>query len=260
MKKIIIAGNWKMNKCKDSALNFIYQINNKVPDRKKVETIIFPQITLLDVLTQIEGKNLRIGAQNVFYKNEGSYTGEISPINIKSLGIKYSLIGHYERRKHFGETDYTANLKILALLNVNIYPIVCIGEDIFIKEKNETQKFLDNQLENIFKNIPYHLAEKIILAYEPCWAIGTTKYLKPEDANEIIKNIRKKISSLFSEELAQKIRIIYGGSINVNNIESILKQKEVDGVLIGKSSLNVENFLSCTKIGLKIYNNKYSNY
>ncbi|WP_225696025.1 triose-phosphate isomerase [Candidatus Phytoplasma sp. AldY-WA1] len=238
-------------------MNFVYQINNKIPDRKKVETIIFPQITLLDVLTRIEGKNLRIGAQNVFYKNEGAYTGEISPKNIHSLGVKYALIGHCERRTLFGETDQTVNLKLLALLNINIYPIVCIGEDINTKNENKTKIFLETQLENIFQNVPQDYVEKIILAYEPFWAIGTGKSLQPEDSNEIIKNIRQKVASLFSNELAQKIRIIYGGSTNESNIEIILKQKEIDGVLIGNSSLEVSSFLYFTKIGLKIYNEKY---
>ncbi|WP_341266445.1 triose-phosphate isomerase [Candidatus Phytoplasma fraxini] len=257
MKKIIIAGNWKMNKCKDSALNFIYQINNKMPDRKKVETIIFPQTTLLYTLTQIEGKNLRIGAQNVFYKNEGAYTGEVSPKNIHSLGIKYSLVGHYERRTLFGETEQEVKLKLVALLNMNIYPILCIGEDNSVKQANKTQSFLDDQLTTILQDISHDCISKIILAYEPFWAIGSGKSLQPEEANEIIKNIRKKITSLFSQEIADQIRIIYGGSINMDNIEVILKQKEIDGVLIGNSSLQVENFLSFAEIGLKIYNYKY---
>ncbi|WP_323847638.1 MAG: triose-phosphate isomerase [Phytoplasma sp.] len=257
MKKIVIAGNWKMNKCKDSALNFIYQINNKMPDRKKVETIIFPQTTLLYTLTQIEGKNLRIGAQNIFHKNEGSYTGEVSPKNIYSLGIKYSLVGHCERRTLFGETETEVKLKLLALLNANIYPILCIGEDNVVKQANNRKIFLDNQLETLLKDIPHDSISKIILAYEPFWAIGTGKSLQPEEANGIIKNIRQKIASLFTQEIANQIRIIYGGSVNVDNIEIVLRQKEIDGVLIGNSSLQVENFLFFAKIGLQIYNSKY---
>ncbi|MDV3167765.1 MAG: triose-phosphate isomerase [Candidatus Phytoplasma stylosanthis] len=256
MRKIIISGNWKMNKYKEEALKFIYQINNKLPDRKIVETIIFPQTILLDVLTQIEGKNLRIGAQNIFYKNEGSYTGETSPLNLHFLGIKYSLIGHCERRKLFGETDKIVNLKLLALLKLNIYPIVCIGEDIVAKEENWTESFLDIQLKKIFLNVPKENINKIILAYEPFWAIGTGKSVQPEVANEIIFNIRKKISSLFSEEDAQKIRIIYGGSINTNNVEVFLRQKEIDGILAGNSSLNMEDFLFFTQVALKISQNK----
>lgn len=252
MKKIIIAGNWKMNKCKDEALNFIYQINNKVPDRKKVETIIFPQTILLDVLSQIEGKNLRIGAQNVFYKNSGSYTGENSPLSIHFLGIKYALVGHYDRRTLFNETDEIVNLKLKELLKLDIYSIVCIGTNVNSNEEKNDENLLYSQLEKIFFDVTENKIDKIILAYEPSNSIGTGESMNPIKANEIISKIREKISSLFSKEASKKIRIIYGGSTNKSNIEDFLKQKEIDGVLAGKSSLNIDDFLFFTQVASEI--------
>ncbi|MFR0367967.1 triose-phosphate isomerase [Candidatus Phytoplasma palmae] len=256
MKKIFIAGNWKMYKCKYEALEFVFKINDKVPDKKKVESVIFPQNTLLDSLTQIEGKNLRIGAQNVFYKDEGPYTGEISPKNIFSLGVKYVLLGHYERRKLFNETDKIINLKLLSVLPYNIYPVICLGENLKIKEQNKTEFFLNNQLEVILKNIDIAFLDKIIFAYEPFWSIGTNKILSCAEANQIIKKIRHKISLLFNDQIAKKVRIIYGGSVNVSNVVSFLQQTEIDGILSGKSSLTVEDFLFFTEVAEKIFDKK----
>ncbi|WCA22582.1 triose-phosphate isomerase [Candidatus Phytoplasma oryzae] len=258
MRKIIIAANWKMNKCKDEAIEFVFKINNKIPNRKNIETIIFPQITLLDSLTQIEGKNLRIGAQNVFYKNQGAYTGEISPQNIKSLGIKYVLLGHSERRIYFGENDNIVNLKLLSVLSHQISPIVCIGE--ISEEKNtkkKTEIFLNKQIEKILKNIQHKDIKNIILAYEPFWAIGKNNIkINPQKINKVIEKIRKKISILFSNQISEKIRIIYGGSISVTNAKYFLKEKEIDGILIGKNSLNFSHFLFFTKIAEKINKEK----
>ncbi|KAB8122058.1 MAG: triosephosphate isomerase (TIM) [Candidatus Phytoplasma cynodontis] len=254
MRKIIIAGNWKMNKCKDEALEFIFKINNKIPNKKKIETIIFPQLTLLDALVQIEGENLKIGAQNIFYKKQGPYTGEISPENIKSLGVEYVLINHSERKIHFGENDYIANLKLLSTLSYKMYPIVCIGENFEENDdkKEKTKFFLDKQIEIIFKNVDLKEVKNIIIAYEPTWAIGTEKKIIPNQINQIIKNIRKKISLLFSLKESEKIRIIYGGSISSSNAESFLMQKEIDGILIGKNSLKVSDFLFFIKIAKNI--------
>ncbi|WEK82770.1 MAG: triosephosphate isomerase (TIM) [Candidatus Phytoplasma pruni] len=251
MKKIIIAGNWKLHKNKDESLNYIFQVNDKVPNKNEVETIIFPQITLLDVLTQIEGKNLRIGAQNIFYQNEGAFTGEISPQNIKSLGVKYVLIGHSERRTLSQETDEIVNLKLLAVLEQQMRSVVCLGESLEVKEKNETQTYLNNQLETIFQNVASKSLKNITLAYEPIWAINTGKNATPEDANYNIGQIRKKITTMYDEEAAQKINIIYGGSVNVSNVESFLQQKEINGILAGNSSLKYENFLFFTEIAKK---------
>ncbi|WP_153369083.1 triose-phosphate isomerase [Candidatus Phytoplasma sacchari] len=254
MRKMIIAANWKMNKCKDESLDFILKINNKVPDKKKIETIIFPQATLLDALIKVKGENLKIGAQNVFYMNEGAYTGEISPKNIKNLGIKYVIIGHSERRLHFGENDHIINLKLLSSLSNDIYPIVCIGEYIEeLKKKEKTKIFLNQQIENILQNINPIYIKNIILAYEPIWAIGKKdKKIDPKQINKIIKSIRNKISFLFDKMISEKIRIIYGGSVSIFNAEYFLIQKEIDGILIGKNSLDISNFLSFMEIAKKI--------
>lgn len=248
MRRIIIMGNWKMHKQKDEAMEFIFQINDKVPNRKKIETVIFPPMIFLDALTKIEGKNLRIGTQNIFYQEAGPYTGETSPQNIADLGIKYALIGHSERRILFGETDEMINLKVLATLRHRIYPVLCFGETLEIKEQQQTKVFLDNQLEKMLKNISLDNMEKVILAYEPIWAIGTGKNMEPDLANYTIRHVRNKIACLFSNEIAKNIRIVYGGSVNINNVENLLQKPEIDGILVGKSSLKIDDFLFFTKI------------
>ncbi|WP_349402111.1 triosephosphate isomerase [Candidatus Phytoplasma solani] len=247
----VIAGNWKMYKNKNEALEFIQKVNFKVPTPKEVETIIFAQSTLLDFLVQNQGPNLKIGAQNIFYKNEGAFTGEISPLNLISLGVKYVLLGHSERRIIFGETDQLVNLKLLKALQNNLSPILCLGETLETKEKNETKVFLEKQLTQSLKGVPQNSLEQIIIAYEPVWAIGTGKTATPEDANNIIQQIRNKIATLYSNQMAESVRILYGGSVSCDNIENILEQIAIDGVLVGKAALEVKDFLFFTQTAMK---------
>lgn len=249
-RKILVVGNWKMYKGKDEALEFIYNVNSKIPSYKEVETIICPQLTLLDSLVQISGYNLKICAQNMFYKTEGSFTGEVSPHNLKTIGVKYVLLGHKERRMLFNETDSIINLKVVSALKEGLIPIVCIGEYLKTDNIKQIELFLETQLKQCLKDISLHNASNIIIAYEPYWSVGTD--IIPKNIDVIIQFIRNKISQIFSFQIADYIRIIYGGSVNSSNIEHILKQKEVDGVLVGRFSLNVDDFLFLTHIAQNI--------
>ncbi|MDO8168019.1 triose-phosphate isomerase [Candidatus Phytoplasma melaleucae] len=244
MKKFIVAGNWKMYKNKKEAMSYILSIQNKIPNKNQITSLILPQNTLLDALNQIKGDNLQIGAQNVFYKNEGPYTGEISPQNIKSLGIKYVLLGHNERKNLFHETDQITNLKLLSVLEQRMYPIVCIGESLEVKKQNKTELILNKQLNDILQNVQIQSLTKIIFAYEPIWAINQSTSETPEKANQTIRKIKKLISVIFKHEISHKIRVIYGGSVSVANADLFFQQKEIDGILTGRSSLNAAIFLS----------------
>ncbi|AGL90223.1 Triosephosphate isomerase [Candidatus Phytoplasma australiense] len=256
LKRIkVIAGNWKMYKDKNEALEFIQKVNFSIPNSKEVETIIFAQSTLLDVLVQNQGPNLKIGAQNAFHESEGAFTGEISPLNLVSLGVKYVLLGHSERRVLFGETDQLVNLKLLKALQNNLSPVLCLGETLETKENNKTKEFLEKQLTQALKDVPQEDLEKILIAYEPVWAIGTGKTASPQEANQTIKQIREKVTNLYSAQVVQSLKILYGGSVSSNNVEAILEQNEIDGVLVGKASLETKDFLNFTQAAVKLSSN-----
>ncbi|MFP7699521.1 triose-phosphate isomerase [Candidatus Phytoplasma pyri] len=259
-RKILIAGNWKMYKSKDEALEFIYQINTKIPSFEQIETIIFPQFTLLDSLIQREGSKLQIGAQNTFHKKEGPFTGEVSPTNLKQLGVKYVLLGHSERINLFYETYELINLKILASLKEKLKIILCIGENFKINEIKKKELFLAEKFKKLFNGVSLTDFKNIVIAYEPSWSIGTGEIANLFDINQTFKFIRKKISQFFSLEIANKTRIIYGGSVNFSNIQDILEQEEIDGVLVGNSSLKVKDFLFLTEIAKKVALNKNNFY
>lgn len=248
MRKKVIAGNWKMYKTRDDALDFIYQVNTQVPKREEVETVIFaPSIYLRSLVKRQE--NLRIGIQNMHYLDEGAYTGEISLPMVKNLGISYVLIGHSERRKYYNESDSDVNLKLLKVLQTDLIPMVCIGEDLEIREKGETTEFVSTQVKRAFEKVSAKDAVKVILAYEPIWAIGTGKTATPFLANETIGEIRHTIKELYGEEVAEKIRILYGGSVKTSNINDLLEQPEIDGALIGGASLIPQDFIKLANEG-----------
>ena len=175
MRKPVIAGNWKMYKTRDEALQFIYTVNKNVPSNEKVESIICPPATLLRCMVKRQGEDLRIGAQNMHFEDFGAYTGEISPSMLESLRVDYCIIGHSERRAMFNETDEAINKKLVAAFNHNIIPILCVGEALNQRENGETEKHLTEQLTKDLANLPSELVQKVIIAYEPIWAIGTGK-------------------------------------------------------------------------------------
>lgn len=251
MRRPLIAGNWKMYKTKDDALAFIYAVNVDVPDKELVESVICAPAIFLRDLVKREGENVRIGAQNMHYADEGAYTGEISASMLKSYGVDYCIIGHSERRAYFNETDETVNLKLIAAVNQDITPIVCVGESLEIREAGTTDQVVKKQVEKAYLNVDQAEAIKTVIAYEPIWAIGTGRTATPEQANETIMAIRDVLAKLYSQEVANHIRILYGGSVNVKNVDSLLAMSDIDGALVGGASLDPKSFLTLVNAAVK---------
>jgi triosephosphate isomerase (TIM) len=247
MRKPIIAGNWKMYKTKDDALAFIYAVNLAVPSKDFVESVICAPSIFLRDLVKREGENIKIGAQNMHYANEGAYTGETSAAMLKSYGVDFVVIGHSERRAYFNETDETVNLKVIQAINNDITPILCVGESLEIREAGTTDQVVKKQIEKAYLNIDAEEALKTVIAYEPIWAIGTGRTATPDQANDTIKAIRKVLQNLYGKEVAEAVRILYGGSVNTKNIESLLSMSDIDGALVGGASLDPTSFLTLVK-------------
>lgn len=240
-----------MYKTKDDALAFIYAVNLEVPDKDVVESVICAPAIFLRDLVKREGENLRIGAQNMHYAEEGAYTGEISSGMLKSYGVDYVVIGHSERRAYFNETDETVNLKVLTAVKDNITPIVCVGESLDTREAGTTDAFVKIQVEKAYLNVSKEDALKTVIAYEPIWAIGTGRTATPEQANETIVGIRQVMEGLYGSEVSSSIRILYGGSVNTKNVESLLAMSDIDGALVGGASLDPNSFLTLVRAALK---------
>ena len=240
-----------MYKTKDEALAFVYAVNLSVPDKEIVESVICAPAIFLRDLVKREGENLRIGAQNMHYANEGAFTGETSAIMLKSYGVDYVVIGHSERRAYFNETDETVNLKVINAINNEIIPIVCVGESLEIRENGTTDSFVTAQIEKAYLNIDAEDALKTVIAYEPIWAIGTGVTATPEQANETIITIRGVLSKLYGQAISDQIRILYGGSVNTKNIDSLISMSDIDGALVGGASLDPQSYLTLVRAALK---------
>lgn len=246
-RKPIIAGNWKMYKHRDEALEFIYQVNDKLPSINKVETVICAPATYLRDLIKRQGDNLRIGAQNMHYLDEGAYTGEVSARMLKNIGVSYVIVGHSERRAYYNETDNTVNLKTKKAIEYNLVPIVCVGEELEVRENGTTDEVIKAQVLNAYEGIKGEDVLKTVIAYEPVWAIGTGKTATKEQANETIVGIRNVMKELYGEEISSQIRILYGGSVNPGNIKDLLSTSDIDGALVGGASLVADSFLALAK-------------
>lgn len=247
MKKLrrpVIAGNWKMYKVRDEALQFIYQVNQEVPSNEQVETVLFANDVLLRCMVKRQGDNLKIGAQNMHYEEFGAFTGETSPKLLEATGVSYVLIGHSERRQMFGETDETVNKKVHAAFKYELTPVVCVGESLEIREAGTTNDFVKEQVKRAFSHVAPEQMLKVIIAYEPIWAIGTGKTATPEQAEETILAIRNVITELYGISIADKVRILYGGSVNPKNIAELLEKPNIDGALVGGASLDPASFLT----------------
>jgi triosephosphate isomerase len=252
MRKPIIAGNWKMFKTRDEALYFILKVSDKMPEKEKVDTVIFSQAPLLRCLNKRKGEELKIGAQNMFYKDEGAYTGEISGPLLQSYNIDYVLIGHSERRQYFYESDEDVNLKIKAAFRNDLLPIVCIGENLEERKSEKTTEVLERQTRAAFKNIPAVDVKNTVIAYEPIWAIGTGKTATAEQADEACGFIRSVIKNLYGQVVADEIRIQYGGSVKPQNVVELMSKENIDGALIGGASLDPEKFVELTTAPLRM--------
>lgn len=242
MRRPVIAGNWKMFKTRDEALEFIYAVNSKVPSLTKVESVVCAQFTVLRCLVKRQGENLRIGAQNMHYAKNGAYTGEVSAEMLKSLDISYVIIGHSERRAMFNETDEDIQKKVKVALDHDIIPILCVGESLEQRENNTTKEVILNQITKDLSGLTPEEVSQVVIAYEPIWAIGTGKTATPEIAEETCGWIREMLRTKF-DEVADDVRILYGGSVKTNNIDVLMSQPNIDGALIGGASLIPDDFL-----------------
>ncbi len=251
MRKPIIAGNWKMFKTRDEALAFVYAVNEKLPSIDVVDTVICAPFVVLRCLVKRQGDNLRIGAQNMHYEEKGAFTGEIAPQMLTSLDVSYVIIGHSERRAMFNETDETVNKKLHAAFKYGLTPILCVGEHLEERENGQTEEVIKNQLVKDLEGLSKKEVKDLVIAYEPIWAIGTGKTATAEIADETCGFIRKMIASLYDEETSSAIRIQYGGSVKVSNIEELMKMPNIDGALIGGASLVAEDFIYFANVAKK---------
>jgi triosephosphate isomerase len=247
MRKKLIAGNWKMNKTISESYDLILNLKKLISPEvlKKVDVLICPPFVNLNAANDIlENSGISTGGQNVHYKDEGAFTGEISAKMLKSVGCNYVIIGHSERRQYFFETNDIINLKIKKALENELIPILCVGETLEQREANIHIKIVDEQVTLCLKGLSDEEIRKIVIAYEPVWAIGTGKTASREQANEMHILIRKSVSNLFANEIANNIIILYGGSMNDKNSKELLSMSDIDGGLIGGASLIAESFVN----------------
>ncbi len=242
MRKPIIAGNWKMNNNIEESLKLVHGIKS-ITLNKDVEAVLcVPYTDLKEVKTAIEGTEIKLAAQNMHWEESGAYTGEISPLMLQELGVDYVLIGHSERRQYYNETDETVNNKVISALAHNILPIVCVGETLEERESNKEKDIVKAQVTKALKDVEGASIEKIVIAYEPIWAIGTGKTATSDQANEIIGYIRQIIGEIYGEAEKQVIRIQYGGSVKPDNVTELMGKSDIDGALVGGASLKAEDF------------------
>ncbi len=242
MRKPIIAGNWKMNKTSAEAVKFIDDIKDAVSGTDVEAVVCAPFTALKDLKKASEGTNIKIGAQNMHFEENGAYTGEISASMLNEIGVDYVIIGHSERRQYFNETDETVNKKIKKAFESGITPIFCVGETLEERESGKTKDIVKGQIEKGLKGLSKENAKEIVVAYEPIWAIGTGKTASSKDANEVISYIREILKDIFSEEVSEEVRIQYGGSVKPSNVEEIMNESDIDGALVGGASLEAKDF------------------
>lgn len=255
MKKAVIAGNWKMNNGIGEAVVLAQEISNLYENHFSdvVDTIVIPpSIDLKPVKTvfEFDRRDIAVGAQNVFYQDSGAYTGEISISMISDAGCDYCIVGHSERREMFGETNEVVNKKIKALLEFeerNVTPIVCVGEPLSVRDGGNYLDYIVKQINAAFAGIDIFDGAKVIVAYEPIWAIGTGRSATPEEAEEVCEKIRATFEELFDKKVAADLRVLYGGSLNEGNVEALLSKPNIDGGLIGGASLKASSFVNLVK-------------
>ncbi len=247
MRTPIIAGNWKMNKTQKEAKALIEELKPLVADAACEVVVCVPFTDLAAVKKLLRGSNIKLGAQNVHWAESGAFTGEVSADMLKELRVEYVVIGHSERRQYFGETNETVNLRVKAALSRKLKPIVCVGETLEERESGKTEDVLFAQITEGLKGFKSRDFDKIVIAYEPVWAIGTGKAATAADANATIGYIRKTIAKKFSPAIAEKVRIQYGGSMNPKNASELMAMEEIDGGLIGGASLKAEDFAKVVK-------------
>ncbi len=245
MRVPMIAGNWKMNTTVSEATELVKAMRAELDKIGNIDKVICPPFISLAVVRElIKGSSIKLGAQNIYFKEKGAYTGEISPLMLADL-CKFVIIGHSERRQYFNETGEIVNKKIVSALRVGLKPILCIGERLEENEAGRTEEVVTEQLRSSLTEIDY--LNGLMIAYEPVWAIGTGKAATSKQANETIGLIRRNIAKLYDKEIARDMRILYGGSVTAANATEFMNQPEIDGALVGGASLKADQFLSIVK-------------
>lgn len=248
MRKPIIAGNWKMNKTASESKTLISELIPLLSGVTDVDVVVCPPfVNIESAAAALKGSNIKLGVQNMHYEESGAYTGEIAPAMLVELGVEYVILGHSERRQFFGETDEGVNKKTAAALKFGLKPIVCIGETLQEREAGITNEVVCKQTKLALLGLSAEQAASIVLAYEPIWAIGTGVTATAEDANETIAAIRASVKEAFSSDVAQKVRIQYGGSMKPGNVSELMSKPDIDGGLIGGAALNAQDFSKVVK-------------
>jgi len=248
MRIPVIAGNWKMNKTIVESVSLVKELKDFVRGIKGVDIVVCPPFTSLWVVKEIiNGTNIHLGAQNMYWETKGAFTGETSSLMLKDVGCEYVILGHSERRQYFKEASEEVAKKTKAALSVNLTPIVCVGENLEERESGKTESIIEQEIKALFPKIDSTLAARIIVAYEPIWAIGTGRSSSSQDANLIIKFIRELFSSEYGSKVTERIRILYGGSVNPKNISEFINESDIDGALVGGVSLHALSFSQIVK-------------
>ena len=244
MRKPIIAGNWKMNKTNSEAIALAGDLKRHLSDCVGVDIVICPPFTALsEVAAVVDGSGIDLGAQNIYFVKEGAYTGEISPLMLKDIGCQFVIIGHSERRALFGETNEGVNQKLITALEYRFSPIVCVGETLQERQADQAFKIIEEQVRGALNGISPENMLKVIIAYEPVWAIGTGQTAGPDQAQEVHAFIRELLKDLYGTEVSDAVRIQYGGSVKPDNIKELINQPDINGALVGGASLKTDLFV-----------------
>ena len=254
-RKTIIAGNWKMNKTASETVAFANEIKPLLPKQRRCEAVIcLPALNITTAQKAFKGSHISIGAETVHYENSGAFTGEITTGMLTDIGVKYVIIGHSERRQYYNETDMTVNMKIRAAVEAGLVPIVCVGESLEQRNLGVTMELLDYQLMVAVSGITAEQMKKIVIAYEPIWAIGTGQTATAEQAQEVCEHLRTTLRKTSDARTARGVSILYGGSMNVNNADELLAMPDIDGGLFGGASLKPADFAKLIEIGSQVGN------
>jgi len=242
-RRPIIAANWKMHKTVDEAISFLDALQKRIGPCEDREVVVAPPFTALAAARcALQHQSVRLAAQNCHWEAKGAYTGEISPLMLQDLGCRYVIVGHSERRHLFAETDDMVQKKVAAVFGHGMVPILCVGEVLEEREGERTFEVVNRQVESALDGLSRRLLPELVLAYEPVWAIGTGKTATPDQAQEVHAFIRERLSSLFDKTVAKHVRILYGGSVKPDNVDALMAQPDVDGLLVGGASLEVVSF------------------
>ena len=255
MKKLI-AANWKMNKTAPEAVSAAKELKKLVKNARNAEVVIFPPFTALEAVgKELKKSKIKIGAQNMHFEDSGAYTGDISPLMLKDIGCEYAILGHSERREFFNESDLLINKKVIAALRHSLKPILCVGETFEQRSGNKTREVIDKQLRNCLDRIDAGQMQKIVIAYEPVWAISrgnpNIKAATKEDAEEMHKFIRELLAEIFNSATAKSARILYGGSVKPENAKELLSMPSINGALVGNASLNAKSFAEIVEAAIQ---------